>query len=66
VQRPQGGGYYFDNLYVPLANREAAFRDFVYQQFVADPTLSALAPAVRDTLDRGLLQKWAMDGSATA
>jgi hypothetical protein len=49
---------------VGLANREAAFRDFVYQQFVGDPALSALAPLVRDTLDRGLLQKWALDGSA--
>jgi len=64
VQRPQGGGYYFDNTYVPLASREAAFRDYVYQQFVGDPALTALAPLVRDTLDRGLLQKWAMDGSA--
>jgi len=63
VQRPQGGGYYFDNQYVPLASREAAFRDFVYQQFTADPALSALAPVVRDVLDRGLLQKWAMDGT---
>ena len=65
VQRPQGGGYYFDNQYVPLANREAAFRDYVYQEFVGDPALTALAPLVRDTLDRGLLQKWAMDGTAS-
>ncbi|SFQ67832.1 hypothetical protein [Hymenobacter arizonensis] len=64
VQRPQGGGYYFDNQYVSLGNREAAFRDFVYQQFVGDPALMALAPLVRDTLDRGILQKWAMEGGA--
>ncbi|MCI1186655.1 hypothetical protein MON38_04440 [Hymenobacter sp. DH14] len=65
VQRPQGGGYYFDNQYVPLANREAAFRDYVYQEFVGDPALTSMAPLVRDTLDRGQLQRWAMDGTAS-
>jgi hypothetical protein len=64
VQRPQGGGYYFDGRYVALAQREQAFQDFIYQQFVADPALARLAPALRDALDPGQLTRWGLAGTA--
>ena len=64
VQRPEGGGQYFDGRYVALARREQAFQDFIYQQFVADAVLARLAPAVRDALDPGILRKWGLDGNA--
>ena len=58
VQRPQGGGHYFDGSYVALAQREQPFQDFVYQQLVADPALARLVPAVRDALDPAQLTRW--------
>ncbi len=64
VQRPQGGGHYFDGRYVALAQREQAFQDFVYQQFVADPALARLAPAVRDALDQDQLTARRLAGTA--
>ncbi|MGI4833198.1 MAG: hypothetical protein ACRYFK_07015 [Janthinobacterium lividum] len=64
VQRPEGGGHYFDGRYVALGQRERAFQDYVYQLFVADRELARLAPAVRNALDPSLLAKWDLDGTA--
>jgi hypothetical protein len=64
VQRPEGGGQYFDGRYVGLHRREQAFQDFVYQQFVVDTALARLAPAVRNVLDPNILNKWGLDGTA--
>lgn len=64
VQRPEGGGHYFDGRYVALGQREQAFQDFIYQQFVADPALARLVPAVRNALDANLLAKWGLAGTA--
>ena len=64
VQRPEGGGHYFDGRYVALGQREQAFQDFIYQQFVADAALARLAPAVRDALDPNILTKWGLAGNA--
>nr|GFC23951.1 hypothetical protein [Tanacetum cinerariifolium] len=36
----------------------------IYQQFVADPALGRLAPAVRNALDPNILNKWGLDGNA--
>lgn len=64
VQRPEGGGQYFDGRYVALHQREQAFQDYIYQQFVADTVLARLAPAVRNFLDTNVLAKWGLDGTA--
>ena len=64
VQRPEGGGHYFDGRYVALAQREREFQEFVYQQFVADAALRSLAPEVYKLLDQGQLNKWGLDGNA--
>lgn len=64
VQRPEGGGHYFDGRYVALGQREQAFQDYIYQQFVADPALGRLAPAVRNALDPNILNKWGLAGNA--
>ena len=66
VQRPQGGGHYFDGRYVALSQREQPFQDYIYQQFVGDAALARLAPAVRDALDPGQLQRWQLAGTAQA
>ncbi|RTQ53646.1 hypothetical protein EJV47_02610 [Hymenobacter gummosus] len=64
VQRPEGGGHYFDGRYVALAQREQAFQNYVYQQFVAEEQLRNLAPAVYRALDRDRLNLWAFEGAA--
>ncbi|MBU6120725.1 hypothetical protein [Hymenobacter siberiensis] len=64
VQRPQGGGQYFDERYVPLAARETAFVEFIYRQFVHDADLVRLAGTVRDSLDPDLLRKGRLEQDA--
>ncbi len=50
VQRTQGGGVYFDNMYVSLEAREDAFQDYIYELFAFDPILSE-GKAAKDILN---------------
>lgn len=61
VQRPEGGGQYFDGRYVALHQREQAFQDCIYQQYVLDRDLARLTPAVRNALDPNILNKWGLE-----
>ncbi|RFP66257.1 hypothetical protein D0N36_04360 [Hymenobacter lapidiphilus] len=64
VMRPEGGGHYFDGRYVALAQREREFQEYIYQQFIADPELRRLAPAVYGALDQGQLSLLGLQGDA--
>ena len=68
LQRPHGGGHYFDTAYVPLSARQEAFQAYVYQLFTAsvplgERSIGALAPAVSEALE-SQLKAWMLKGES--
>ncbi len=57
MQRSEGGGRYFDGLYIPLAAREPAFREYIYALWVGEPGFRARFPALGTALDDKIVQK---------
>ncbi|MBK0404656.1 hypothetical protein I5M27_16805 [Adhaeribacter sp. BT258] len=65
IERLQSKGKYFDNQFVPLEERDAAFRDFVYELFTAFSDFPTRYPAVYHMLEQSRLNMIAMNGSST-
>ncbi len=51
MQRPAGGGHYFDGQYVPLSARETAFHDYIYELWVGEAGFRTRFPALEQVLD---------------
>src|SRR5690606_24037806 len=65
IERLQSKGKYFDNQFVPLEERDTAFRDFVYELFTAFSDFPVRYSAVYHVLDQNRLNMIAMNGSST-
>lgn len=63
IERLQSKGKYFDGQFVPLEERDQAFRDFVYHQFSANREFALQYPVIYQNLDQSRLNMIAMDGS---
>ncbi|WP_133274312.1 hypothetical protein [Hymenobacter radiodurans] len=68
LERAQARGHYFDNQIVLLEDRSPAFREFVYEMFLAYPQLQRreFAGSVFASLDRSRINQMQMQGEHTA
>lgn len=60
LNRAQNSGYYFDNNYVPLKDREQEFKEYIHKLFASNPAFSASFQAVYKSLDEQLLKSLSM------
>lgn len=57
MQRTEGGGRYFDGLYVPLEAREPAFQQYLYELWVAEPGFRGRFRDLENALDAGRISQ---------
>ena len=63
INRAQNAGFYFDQRYVSLQDRERDFKAYIHKLFVSDPAFIQAFPAVYNALDEQLLKSISMSGA---